>query len=175
MIRTPQFVLAAAITAALSASACQPAHNERAADTDKGAPTPAVSEQEKPGSANPSDLSAVQAEIRIDDVTLGYAVAADDTIPAEQKGDDFARETVYVSMKVEDTPAGSVVKAAWFAPGDLRVHEDTKTVSSGQQHLSFKADTKDWALGDYRVEVWLGDEKVATEHFNIVASRESQV
>lgn len=172
MNRTLQFVLAAAFSVTIVATACRPAENKTAQD--KGTPTPSVSEQEKPGTESSSDISPVVAEIRIDDVVLGYAVAADDSIPSEQRGDEFAHEPAYVAMKVEDTPAGSAVKTVWFGPGEVRVHEEVKTVAPGQGHLSFKADTSAWPKGDYRVEVWLGDEKVATEHLNVVDSREGQ-
>lgn len=173
MNRTSQFVLAAAFFAAIAVTGCRPAETRPAPD--QGNPTPSVSEQEQPGSANPSDINPVQAETRVDEVTLGYAVAADESIPQEQQGDEFADEPAFVSMKVVDTPAGSAVKVAFFGPGDVRVYEETKTVTPGQTHLSFKADPQDWAKGDYRVEVWLGDEKVATEHFNVVDTRAAQL
>ena len=166
MNRTLQFVFAAVFSVALVTTACQPA--------DKGAATPTVSEKEKPGTTAPSDLSAPEAETRIDDVTLGHSIAADNTIPSEQRGDEFAAEPVFVAMKVADTPAGSAVKTVFFGPGDIRVHEEVKTVAPGQEHLSFEVNAADWAKGDYRVEIWLGDEKVATEHFNVVDTREGQ-
>jgi hypothetical protein len=45
-------------------------------------------------------------------------------------------------MKVADAPASSQVKVLWYGPGETRV--------------------------DYRAEVWIGDEKVNTQEFNIM-------
>jgi hypothetical protein len=71
-------------------------------------------------------------------------------------------------MKVADAPAGSAVKVAWFGPGDVKIADQEKPVVIGAQYLSFSADTTDWAKGDYRAEVWIGDEKVDTRQFQIV-------
>ena len=44
-----------------------------------------------------------------------------------------------------------------------------KQVETGSQYLTFEtADTGAWQKGDYRAEVWIGDEKVNTQQFQIV-------
>ena len=53
-----------------------------------------------------------------------------------------------------------------------RIGEQRETVSSGVSTLKFMKDgTKAWKPGDYRAEVWVGDEKVNDERFNIVSAR----
>ena len=43
-----------------------------------------------------------------------------------------------------------------------------KSVPQGSKYLSFsQTKTGSWAKGDYRAEVWIGDEKVNTQHFNV--------
>ena len=144
--------------------------NEPGAETNPAEATPQVMETEVPGTTSPADLSPAVAETRVDSVTVGHALAADGTIAADQVGDDFAPgQTVNVAMDVTDAPADSAVKVVWYGPGDTRIGEDTKTITAGQKALNFATtDTSKWAQGDYRVEVWLADEKVAEEHFNIV-------
>jgi hypothetical protein len=129
-----------------------------------------TSEQELPGTTQPGDVSPPVAEMAIDDVKLGSQLDANGTIDAEHGGDDFTPgQPVYVAMNVGDVPAGSTVKVAWYSANETKVGEETKTVAEGVATLNFQAtDTSSWAKGDYRVEVWYGDEKVAEEQFQIV-------
>jgi hypothetical protein len=117
---------------------------------------------------NAADISAPKAQAMIDDVTIGHKVGADGTIAEADQGDDFAPgDPVYLTMKVGDTPAGSQVKVVWMGPGEAKIGEDAKAVEAGATSLSFQADTKGWAKGDYRAEVWVGDEKVNDQQFNL--------
>ena len=111
----------------------------------------------------------------IDDVTLGKDMNPDNTIPAEAQGDDFAPgDKVHLSMEVGDTPAGSLVKVVWFGPNETRIGDETKTVNQGDKYLMVhSADTASWAKGDYRAEVWIGDEKVNQQQFQIVDKEEA--
>lgn len=155
------------------AIACAPKEQAETDDQDDTAAT--ATETEKAGTDSPGDLNPVEAQTMVDDVTLGHSTAADGTIAADQQGDDFAPgDAVHVSMEVGDTPAGSAVKVVWYGPGETKIGEETKTVSAGTSHLAFQsADTASWAKGDYRAEVWIGDEKVNTQQFQIVDKSEA--
>jgi hypothetical protein len=158
---------------ALAMGACSPR------DVDKAQPnpsevTPAVTEKEKPGVNAPGDLNPVEAQMRIDDVTLGHEVGADGAIVTGKTGDDFAPgEMIHLAMEVGDTPAGSAIKVVWYGPGETRIGEETKPVATGAKYLNFNTKTDGWALGDYRAEVWVGDEKVNTQQFQIVKPAEA--
>ncbi|HEV7672008.1 MAG TPA: hypothetical protein VGS22_26100 [Thermoanaerobaculia bacterium] len=159
-----RILLSIALVSACSFAACK-----KEAEPDASEVTPVATESEVPGVASQSDLSPAAAEARIDDVTTGHALAADGSIDTGQGGDDFAPgETVHIAMKVGDTPAGSAVKVVWYGPEDKRINEETKTVETGQVYLNFQADTKGWAKGDYKAEIWIGDENVNTERFQVV-------
>jgi hypothetical protein len=127
-----------------------------------------TTEQEMAGTKSPNDLNPVKAQTMIDDVTIGHKVV-DGTIPNADQGDDFAPgQPVYITMKVADTPATSKIKVAWFGPGDAKISDEEKSVPQGAKYLSFsQTKTGSWAKGDYRAEVWIGDEKVNTQHFNV--------
>lgn len=155
------------------AIACGPKEKAESDDPDDTATS--VSEQEKSGVNQPGDLNPVEAQTMIDDVTIGHSTAADGSIAADQQGDDFAPgEEIHVSMEVGDTPAGSAVKVVWFGPGETRMDEETKTVNAGDHYLAFQSkDSTSWAKGDYRAEVWIGDEKVNTQQFQIVDKSEA--
>jgi hypothetical protein len=143
---------------------------KKTAEVEPGEATPSTTESEVPGVSSSSDLAPATAQARIDDVTIGHSVAADGTIAADQQGDDFAPgDPVHLVLNVGDTPAGSAVKVVWFSADESRLGEETKTVVAGERNLSFTSgDTKSWPEGDYRAEVWLADEKVNTQQFQIV-------
>ena len=157
------------------AIACGPNETAETDDSDRSDTATTTSEQEQPGTDQPGDLNPVEAQMAVDDVTIGHNMNPDGTIPADQQGDDFAPgETVHLSMEVGDTPAGSLVKVVWFGPGETRIGEETKTVNEGDKYLMFhSADTGSWAKGDYRAEVWIGDEKVNQQQLQIVDKEEA--
>lgn len=133
----------------------------------------AASEKEKPGISQPGDVSPPVAQAMVDDVIIGTSVAADGQIPAKNRTDDFVPgEDIYLTMDVSDAAPGTMVKVVWFGPDEQRIGEQRQTVSSGVSMLAFKKDgTKAWKTGDYRAEIWVGDEKVNDERFNIVSAR----
>ena len=130
----------------------------------------AASTSEIPSTTSPNDLSPVKAQAFIDDVTIGHEVGPDGTIPAGQTGDNFTPgQKVIIAMKVKDAPANSAVKVVYNGPpGDKKVGEQTKNVPAGATFMSFEQNTKGWPKGDYAADVFIGDEKVNTQHFNIV-------
>jgi hypothetical protein len=109
----------------------------------------------------------------VDDVLLGTAVATDGQIPAKSRTDDFVPgENIYLTMDVSDAAPGTMVKVVWFGPDERPIGEQSQTVTSGVSTLKFMKDgTRAWKTGDYRAEVWVGDEKVNDERFNLVSAR----
>ena len=132
-----------------------------------------ASEKEKPGISKPGDVSPPVAQAMVDDVNLGTAVGTDGQIPAKNRTDDFVPgEDIYLTMDVSDAASGTMVKVVWFGPDEQRIGEQRETLSAGVSTLKFMKDgTKAWKTGDYRAEVWVGDEKVNDERFNIVSAR----
>lgn len=133
-------------------------------------PPAATTTVEQPGTASPADVAPITAQTWIDDVTIGHELGADGSMVAGQGGDDFAPgQPVHVTMEVGDAPPNSAVKVVWYGPNETKIGEENKPVVAGQKYLSFStADTASWAKGDYRAEVWIGDEKVNTQQFQIV-------
>jgi hypothetical protein len=125
---------------------------------------------EQSGATSPADVAPVTAQTWIDDVTIGHELAPDGSMVAGKGGDDFAPgQPVHVTMEVGDAPPGSTVKVVWYGPNETKITEENKPVVAGQKYLSFSAaDTASWAKGDYRAEVWIGDEKVNQQQFQIV-------
>jgi hypothetical protein len=164
-------LLALSLAAALPlALACKPKEGAETQGESAADVVPSATPGEIPGvdNNNPNDITPPTAQAMIDDVTIGHKVGADGTIAEADQGDDFAPgDPVYITMKVGDVPAGSQVKVVWIGPGEAKIGEDTKAVAAGVSTLSFEAtNTAKWAKGDYRAEVWVGDEKVNDQHFN---------
>lgn len=105
----------------------------------------------------------------VSDFRLGAAL--DDSGRLAQLKDEFAPgEPVYLSMQVNDVPRGTVVRIYWYWPNNLTLGYETQTVSFRQARLRFgQSDTRGWPEGAYRAEVWIGDDKIQVQHFDILA------
>lgn len=151
----------------LAGCAKEPKRAERDPDTT----TPAVTETERAGSAAPSDITAITAAVRISDLKVGTALDAQGAV-AENQDNLNAGDAIHASIAVGDVGAGSAVKAVWLGPQDVRIFDETKTVAAGMAFLAFHApSTGDWAAGNYKVEIYLGDELASSESFDIVEGR----
>lgn len=116
-----------------------------------------------------ADPSAIRAEMWVDDIQIGSSTSGADTIA--QVKDDFAPgEPIAVSMSVKDAPQGASVMTYWYGPNDLALSYELKEVPQEAQRLSFtQENTHDWQPGEYRAEIWAGDEKVAEETFEVTS------
>ena len=124
---------------------------------------------EMAGTTNPVDVSPMAAQTWLDDVTIGYEIGADGAIVTGRTGDDFTPgQPIHLAIETSDAPANSAVKVVWYAPVEKIIAEEQKNVEAGKKYLNFTTNTRAWAKGDYRVEIWVGDEKVNTQQFQIV-------
>jgi hypothetical protein len=128
---------------------------------------------EKPGISKPGDVSPPVAQAMVDDVNIGVAVDSNGRVPAGTGPDNFLPgEDIYLTMDVSDAPAGTAIRVVWIGPGDKPIDTQIQKVAAGASTLKFvKQDTRSWKPGDYRAEVWVGDEKVDDEVFDIVSAR----
>lgn len=114
-------------------------------------------------STTPGPLTA---QAWVDDFSIGKALGPEGVVTEDQ--DTFAPgETVHLSMKVDDAPAGAAITVQWYGPDDASLGEETKTVTGQQATMAFARETGEWQQGDYRAEVWVGDEKVNEQHFEV--------
>ena len=107
--------------------------------------------------------SAISKEIWVDDVQLSSAAG-----PAAQAGGFNAGQTLELSMSVEDAPRGTVVTTYWYGPDNRQLSYESQTVDANERQLKFEQEnTHAWPEGTYRAEVWVGDDKVEEESFEI--------
>lgn len=167
-------MLAAGLPLAVACSKPQ----QEVAKYDQNQPATQPQEQEIPGTTNnnPNDLSSTKAQSYVDDVTIGRQAEADGTISSQNQTDDFAPgQNVVLAMKVSDAPAGTRVKVDWYGPNDMKLDTTEKGIDAGQTFLVFENNkTSEWKKGDYRADVYVGDEKVASQNFNIVDKKEAR-
>lgn len=108
------------------------------------------------------------AQAWVDDFSIGKTVGPEGVVTDDE--DTFAPgETVHLTMQVDDAPAGAAITVQWFGPEDASLGEETKTVAGEQATMAFTKETTEWSQGDYRAEVWVGDEKVNEQHFEVDA------
>lgn len=127
---------------------------------------------EKPGINKAGDVSPPVAQAMVDDVNIGTSVASDGRVPAGAADDFLPGENIYVTMDVSDAAPGTAVRVVWIGPGEQRIAEQDQKVTERVDSLQFVMEgTREWKPGDYRAEVWVGDEKVNDEKFSIVSAR----
>jgi hypothetical protein len=128
---------------------------------------------EKPGISKPGDVSPPVAQAMVDDVNIGVALDSNGRVPAANGPDNFLPgEDIYLTMDVSDAPPGTAIRVVWIGPNDRQIDMQVQKVAAGVSTLKFvKQGTQSWKPGDYRAEVWVGDEKVNDEMFDIVSTR----
>lgn len=160
-MKSKLLVVCMAVMLVLALGACREEASEAPMET---------STTEVPGIGGANDVSPINAQTWIDDVTIGHQLNTDGSVMTGEGGDDFAPgDPIYIAMEVGDAPEGAAVKVMWYAPGETPIGTgEEKSVQPGQKYLNFTADSTGWQLGDYRAEVWVGDEKVNQQQFQIV-------
>jgi hypothetical protein len=133
--------------------------------------------QKEPPPAPPPKTSApapapapAPAAVSVASATLGAAVGADKKVT--QAKESFARnDTIYVSVDTAGSGTADL-KARWTYTHEgkaVPVKEDTQTiVATGPSTTEFHVSKPDgWPVGDYQVEVLLGDQPVQTKKFSV--------
>jgi hypothetical protein len=120
------------------------------------------------GSPYSSTAATSSSPATVEDMTMGKKVGENNTITSDDQANKFAPgEPIYLAVQV-DAPAGAPVQVAWYDDKNEKLGEDQKTVAKHDKHLSFQAkDAAAWPQGDYRAEVWVGNQKVGTQQFTI--------
>jgi hypothetical protein len=123
-----------------------------------------------PYSASAQHLDPIKAHNMVSDVTLGKKISPDGNITSADQANRFAPgEPIYIEMKVGGAPAGTAVKVDWYDANEQKVAEDLKAVGKKAKFVDFQAkNATTWPQGDYKAEVWIGDQKVASQQFSIV-------
>jgi hypothetical protein len=120
---------------------------------------------EIPGTTAPGDLNPVRAQMWLDDVRVGTHLGVDGVTEGR---DTFAgQDDIHVSMRVNDAPAGAVVRLVVLDENDVQVWTNQQAVKDGDRHMHFTLG--DLPGGEYDVRVMVGDESVADRTITIGA------
>ncbi len=80
-------------------------------------------------------------------------------------------DAVTVSIELADAPPETPITVQWIGPQDQHLGYEIQTVSPDQERLSFTHDnTHDWEAGTYRAEIWVNDQKVSEQRFELGSS-----
>ncbi|HEY0590496.1 MAG TPA: hypothetical protein VGF40_01905 [Thermoanaerobaculia bacterium] len=149
-----KFMLAAMLALAVAAVGCK---KEQAAEPQQAAETA------------PVNIFEVQTKW-VSNFALGGALGPDGKV-AEPKNAFAPGEPIVFSAEVKDAPPASAVQLRWAGPNGTKLGEEMKGISAGQTVVSFQApDTAAWAPGAYEAQLWVVDEKVNTQKFEIIAA-----
>lgn len=123
-------------------------------------------------SDTPADATpAIGTEPWVDDVQVSGTQASGAQASGATASASLTPGTeLQVSMTVEKAPQGTVVTTYWYGPENRQLAYESQTVEPQQRQMNFtQENTHDWAAGTYRAEVWVGNEKVQEQTFQIGA------
>ena len=103
----------------------------------------------------------------VSNVLIGSGVNSDGSMT--NSATEFAAGApVWVSMKLNSPPKGSVGELIWLDSTGKRLASESKEVPPNAQYLSFGSlDTSSWKPGEYKVEAWMGGDKADEKTFTI--------
>ncbi|HUF17755.1 MAG TPA: hypothetical protein VMS12_06905 [Thermoanaerobaculia bacterium] len=162
-IRMRRLLVIFAVTATLISFGCR-----RDADL-----TQAVTDTSITDPASIAPPEARVADQWLGDFTLGATLDPEGRMPLGQSARGFnAGDTIYFAMRIQDAPAGAIVRTVWYGRDNLKVHEETRQVVAGESYLHFQSPpTESWPPGRYKVEAWAGEQLVRSEEFDIPVPR----
>lgn len=106
--------------------------------------------------------------VRVSDVKLGRAIGADNAVTDEE--DEFRpTDVVYASVHTTGSASGANLRARWTFQDGQVVDETTRTINpSGDAVTEFHISKPDGLpRGKYRVEIYLDDQQVGNEEFEV--------
>ncbi|HDN78973.1 MAG TPA: hypothetical protein ENG33_00740, partial [Chloroflexi bacterium] len=74
-------------------------------------------------------------------------------------------ETFYCSVQVKNARKGVAIAAKWYY-GDQLIYQTSTPLQRGTQYVGFELTSSEpWPIGDYKVEIYLGDKLARTAKF----------
>jgi hypothetical protein len=163
MKQRPQYILIAAIAGALALSAC--GKNEDHPSTAPAAAPPPVAPAPAPVAPAPAPAPAPVAVASVD---LGSAVGPDQKITTATSA-FTAKDTIYAAVSTTGTSPNAVLSAKWTYQDGQTVNESNQTIApNGPAVTAFHISKADgWPLGNYKVEISLNGQSVASKDFSV--------
>lgn len=123
------------------------------------------------GHAEPMRYEAIDEELWVDKVHVGHMVDANGQISPSARADEFSLDDrVYVSMEVSDAPTDlPVLVLVVNAATNQELWSESRPIEAGMSHLVFEVDPAWLGSGEYRAEVFVGDERVSRHDFDVHA------
>ena len=115
------------------------------------------------------------AQMHADDLTVEAVLAQDkDSEPTDAFAPDVPQ--IYAFFKTKGSKKGDKLRAVWIAedvgdaaPPDTKIDEATLTADQDDFYGAFSLSkpTQGWPLGDYRVDIYKGDQVATSVNFII--------
>ena len=147
-------------------AACQ--REEKTAEVnppkDYSSPTPVTTMQQ----TGTSTVTAPPVpEINRSIVMMGKALGTKGEVISEAT--EFASgESLFVAVKTEGAPPGSVVQVEVYGPSKAKVAQPAKSPTAGGEFTIFQlTDRQAWPAGPYTVEAWMNGKQLGTRTFTV--------
>lgn len=159
-VRNP-LILAAAIAGALALSAC--GKKEQPAP-----PPPAAAPAPAPAPVAPPPAAPAPAPVAVASVDLGSAIGPDQKVTAATTA-FTPKDTIYAAVSTTGTAPNAVLAAKWTYQDGQTVNESNQSIApNGPAVTSFHISKPDgWPVGNYKVEISLNGQSVASKDFSI--------
>lgn len=124
-----------------------------------------------PAPAEPMRYEAIDEELWVDKVHVGSSVDANGQIAPDARADEFSLDDrVYLSMEVSEAPIDlPVLVTVVNAATNQELWSESRPIEAGISHLVFEVDPARLGSGEYRAEVFVGDERVSRHDFDVHA------
>ena len=121
--------------------------------------------QEQVSEAAAEATHAIGTEPWVNELRVSSSERAGSIVQALTPGTELE-----LTMSVENAPQGTVVTAYWYGPEDRQLAYESQTVAPKQRQMNFtQENTHDWPAGSYRAEVWVDNNKVQEQNFQIAS------
>lgn len=121
--------------------------------------------------ADTSSTTSTATAVKVTDVSLGRAIGGDKSI--SDSADNFKpNDTIYASVLTDGSASSASLRAKWTFEDGQTVDESTHSIApSGRERTEFHiAKPSGWAVGKYKVEVFLNDQPAGTKTFAVKGS-----
>ncbi len=125
-----------------------------------------AAQTEQQAEAAPVNIFEVRTKW-LSDFAIGSELGPDGNVAA-QKNAFAPGDPIVYSAAAGEAPPASAVKIVWMGPNETKLGEQTKGIAAGQKVVNFTApDTAAWPAGSYEAQLWVVDEKVNGQKFEI--------
>lgn len=136
-------------------------------DANDGRDSTAVADSAANAAAAATGATPAGDEIDVEELHLGRALKTDSSVVEDM--DEFRTgDTIYVVMETDANESGKEVVVRWTKDdNDQVMHEETRTVVTGDKARTVFRHAASWAPGKYHVRIMYNGKETKSEDFEV--------